>query len=343
MTDHNKNKDIDKVSGVETTGHEWDGIKELNNPAPRWWLWVFYVTIIWSIGYWVVYPSWPTISGEGHRGGTVGVFETNQYKKLAESQKDIVALRAKYLQRFANASFEEISNDPELYEFALAGGQAAFKDNCATCHGTGGAGSKGYPNLNDDDWIWGGTYDDIHQTILYGIRNKNDDSRFSSMPAFGEMLSAKEQDEIASYVNKLSHSGTVSEEGYALFQENCASCHGEDARGGREFGAPNLADAIWLKSKNGSKHAILSQMRNPAHGSMPAWVDRLDEQTIRQLTIYVYSLGGGEKSSSESSVVDVEETMPQETTAPAVIEEATKEAAQVVETLEDAATKSVQE
>lgn len=291
MNNHPKEKD--ELSGVETTGHEWDGIKELNNPAPRWWLWIFFITVIWSVGYWVIYPAWPTASKDNFRGGTTGTSRSNEYTDLAASQKVITDRRAKYLERFKQASFEEIANDDELYAFALAGGKAAFKDNCATCHGTGGAGGNGYPNLNDDDWLWGGKIEDIYQTIQYGIRSDHDDTHSSMMPAFGEMLSADDQDKIASYVYALSHKGEVSEDGAALFAQSCASCHGADAHGNRDMGAPNLSDAIWLKS-DGSKEAILSQMQNPKHGVMPAWVNRLNPQTIRQLAIYVHSLGGGE-------------------------------------------------
>ena len=298
--------DKDQITGVETTGHEWDGIKELNNPLPRWWLWVLYVTIVWAIGYAIVYPSWPTLSGEGERGGTAGTFAWTQYKKLAEEQKEITERRAQYLNRFSGASYEEILNDAELYNFAIAGGHSAFKDNCATCHGTGGAGAPGYPNLNDDDWIWGGDLDAIYQTIKYGVR-MHDEAHQSIMPAFGDMLSGKELSAVTAYIKGL-HSGetrTYPEElaeaveaalplGAQLYRAQCAVCHANDARGNRELGAPNLADAIWLKSEDGSKKAIASQIRNPKHGMMPAWVDRLDEDTIRQLTIYVHSLGGGE-------------------------------------------------
>jgi len=301
----NMDKEKDKLSGTDTTGHEWDGIKELNNPLPRWWLWVFYATIIWSIGYWVVYPSWPVGGDNNERGGTKGAFEWTQYKKLEKERQEIVDRRAKYLERFHNASFKEIENDPELLAFAQAGGQSAFRDNCATCHGTGGAGSLGFPNLNDDDWIWGGDVDNIYQTIKYGIRI-HDESRQSMMPAFGEMLEGQEIVEVAKYVKGL-YSGEsqvpaedLSPEavqalptGARVFRENCAVCHGYDGKGSRAVGAPNLADAIWLKS-DGSETAIASQVKNPQHGMMPAWIERLDDDTIRQLTIYVHNLGGGE-------------------------------------------------
>lgn len=300
MSDKDK-KDVDQHSGVETTGHEWDGIKELNNPLPRWWLWVFYISIIWSIGYWVLYPAWPTWSDDHARGGTKGSLEWTQYTKLAEEQAEIKARRAEYLEDFQKASFDEIMHDEALYQFALAGGASAFKDNCATCHGTGGAGAPGYPNLNDDDWIWGGDMESIHQTILYGVR-MHDDAHQSMMPAFGDMLDEHELHAVVEYVLGL-HSGeslipTGEEEslplGAQVFADNCAACHGTDGTGDRTLGAPNLADAIWLKSEDGSTQAVMSQIQNPKHGMMPAWIDRLDEDTIRQLTIYVHSLGGGE-------------------------------------------------
>ena len=293
MTSDNDNKERDELSGVETTGHEWDGLKELNNPAPRWWLWIFFITCIWAFGYWVVYPAWPTLSGAGERGGTVGSKQWTQYKELKQSQAEIVARRADYLERFHHASYEEIMANPELYAFAIAGGKAAFKDNCATCHGSGGAGAPGYPNLNDDDWIWGGTPDDIYQTLKFGIRAKHDETRDSLMPAFAGMLDDKEIEEITEYVLALRNGVDVAHPGYTAYQTNCASCHSSDGAGIRDLGTPNLADAIWLKS-DGNKSAIVSQIKTPKHGMMPNWNERLDEDTLRQLTIYVHSLGGGE-------------------------------------------------
>lgn len=293
MTDHKDKKDVDPHSGIETTGHEWDGIKELNNPAPRWWLWVFFLTCIWAVGYWVVYPAWPTLSGEGERGGTKGAFEWTQYNQLKEQQAEIVARKSTYLKRFHVSSFEEIKNDPELYAFAIAGGKSAFKDNCATCHGTGGAGAKGYPNLNDDDWLWGGTMQDIHQTLLYGIRSSHEDSRDSQMPAYGEILSGEEIADVADYVLSLSQNSDYPERGEVIYQENCAACHGDDGNGNKELGAPNLADSLWFYSE-GDRASLITQIKQPKHGMMPAWKDRLDEDTIRQLTIYIHSLGGGQ-------------------------------------------------
>lgn len=288
--DHNK-KEIDHISGVETTGHEWDGLKELNNPAPRWWLWVFYICIIWSIGYWIVYPAWPTLSG-----ATKGTLGWTEYTKLKAEQDEIAARQAGYLKRFREASFEQVMDDPELYAFAVAGGKAAFKDNCATCHGTGGAGGKGFPNLNDDDWLWGGTVQDIYTTVQYGIRSGHDDTHYSQMPSFGAggLLKRDEIDAVVDYVLTLSGQSPKDtyEKGAALFQTNCASCHGPEGKGGRDFGAPNLTDGIWLYG--GDRDAVYHTVFYARAGVMPYWKGRLNEDTIRQLSIYVHELGGGE-------------------------------------------------
>lgn len=292
-SENNHKKEIDQHSGVETTGHEWDGIKELNNPAPRWWLWVFFVCCIWAFGYWVIYPAWPTLSGNGFRGGTIGEKNWTEYSQLKEQQQEILNRKATYLKHFSKSSLQQIENDPELYAFAIAGGKAAFKDNCATCHGTGGAGGHGYPNLNDDDWLWGGSLQDIYQTIKYGIRTGNEQARTSQMPNFGELLSNEDINTIAAYVSTLSKGGSHDAKGAQLFQDNCAACHGADGHGNREVGAPNLADAIWLYS-NGDAAGIAKQITKPRHGVMPTWNGRLDEDTIRELAVYVHSLGGGE-------------------------------------------------
>ena len=297
-----KNKEIDDISGVETTGHEWDGLKELNNPLPRWWVWVWLITIVWSIWYFVVYPAWPVPGG-----ATEGTSGYTQYKELRESQQEIIARQQHYLEDFEKADFNQIMNDEALYRFAIKGGEAAFKDNCATCHGTGAEGSKGYPNLNDDDWIWGGTIDDIHTTLLHGIRAGNEDTRISPMPAFGkEKLLDKEQiEQVVDYVEALSTEDIVeSMPGHQIFQQNCASCHGADGRGLHEFGAPNLTDGIWLYG--GKRKDIYETVFYARRGVMPAWNTRLDENTIRQLAVYVHQLGGGEEKKPQSILMPVQ-------------------------------------
>lgn len=294
--------EIDKISGVETTGHEWDGLKELNNPLPRWWLWVFIVTVIWAIGYWFYFPAWPTLDG-----ATKGSAGWTSKTKLAQEQAEIAARQDVYLQRFEGASFEQIMNDPELYAFANAGGAAVFKDNCATCHGTGGAGAKGYPNLNDDDWLWGGKVEDIYQTLQYGIRSKHEETRVGNMLAFGKdgTLNTKEINEVVEYILGLSgHTENQNtEKGAEIFAKNCVSCHGEDAKGLQTSGAPNLTDKIWLYG--GDHESVFESVYNGRGGVMPDWKNRLSDNTIKQLAIYVHQLGGGQKSEPAAATVPV--------------------------------------
>lgn len=282
-------KDI--ATGKETTGHEWDGIKELNNPLPKWWLYLFYVTIAVSVVMWILFPSWPGFTG--HFGGVLG------YSQRETVQRDIEAARAGqlgFLDRVEQASLEEITQQSDLLNFAIAGGRAAFGDNCATCHGQGGAGqSGGFPSLADDSWLWGGDLESIHQTLLYGIRFDHEDTRFSEMPAFGEILGPEEIDAVAEYVLSLSgqaENEEAAKQGAEIFAEQCAGCHGEAGEGMVELGAPRLSDQIWLYG--GTKEQVVAQIRQPQHGVMPAWVDRLDPETIKMLAVYVHSLGGGE-------------------------------------------------
>jgi len=286
-------RETDEFTGTETTGHEWDGIKELDTPMPRWWLIVFYACIIWSVGYWWIYPAWPTLSGAGERGGTVGSANWTQYTQLKESQAEISARRQEFQGEFDAASFAEIQQNPALFAFGIAGGRAAFGDNCATCHGTGGAGAPGYPNLNDDDWLWGGSVDDIYVTVRYGARAAHEETRFSEMPAFEDMLETGEIGEMARFITARAAGAEGSAQGAALYQDNCAVCHGEDLKGLREYGAPNLVDTLWLYSA--SEAEIVTQINKPKHGLMPAWDGRLDDTTIRQLALFVHSLGGGEE------------------------------------------------
>ncbi|PTM94207.1 cytochrome-c oxidase, cbb3-type subunit III [Mycoplana dimorpha] len=286
-----KNKHVDEISGVETTGHEWDGIRELNNPMPRWWVYTFYATIIWAIGYAIAYPSIPLV-----REATKGVLGFSSRAEVAVELANAKAAQAGQLEKIASSSLQEIIADPQLQQFAVAAGESAFKVNCAQCHGSGAAGSKGFPNLNDDDWIWGGSPDEIYQTIAHGIRYAGDDeTRVSEMPAFGDMLTTDEMRQTAAYVVSLTGTPSAPElvdKGKQLFADNCASCHGVDAKGNREMGAPNLADAIWLTGEG--EQAVINQMKAPKHGVMPAWLPRLGDETVKQLTVFVHSLGGGE-------------------------------------------------
>ena len=282
----------DAVTGTTTTGHEWDGIQELNTPLPRWWLWLFYLTIVWAIGYWIVYPAWPLISSS-----TRGVFGWNSREAIATDLQELQASRGPMMAQLSSASPAEIEANPQLLDFARAVGRVAFADNCAPCHGAGGGGAKGYPNLNDDDWLWGGKLADIQQTISHGIRGGDDQGRAGNMPPFAAVLKPNEISSVADYVRSLS--GLAPERGADLalgkkvFAENCAVCHGDAGKGNRELGAPNLTDKIWLYGPD--KLTITQGIMNGRGGVMPSWATRLPEPTIKALTVYVHSLGGGEK------------------------------------------------
>ena len=282
----------DPVTGVETTGHEWDGIKELNTPLPKWWLYVLYATIVWSIGYWVVYPAWPTLVG--YTRGVLGYSTRASYEEQVAAAADAQKV---WLDRIAASSVEKIVQNPELFDFALNGGKAVFAENCAACHGAGGQGGPGYPTLADDSWLWGGTLADIEQTIRVGIRSSHAETRTSEMPKFGadEVLAPEQISDVAGYV--LSLSGTTTDQaaadrGATVFAENCASCHGDKGQGMQELGAPSLNDSIWLYG--GDRQSIIAQVTRPKHGVMPTWEGRLSDYWIKMLTVYVHSLGGGQ-------------------------------------------------
>jgi len=278
----------DAVTGTMTTGHEWDGIRELNTPLPKWWLWVFYASIVWSIGYYVLYPTLP---------GVNGILGWSQRAELADGMAAERERIRPMLDRIRATPVTEIRNQPELAAFAVAGGRAAFADNCAPCHGAGGAGAKGgFPSLADDEWIWGGDPEAIQRTVTYGIRSVHPETRQSQMPRFGTdgLLTPAQIADTAEFVLSLSGRSTIpaaAERGRAVYAEQCAACHGAEGRGMAELGAPSLADQIWLYG--GDKAAIEHSIQVARGGVMPAWADRLDEATIRMLTLYVHQLGGG--------------------------------------------------
>ncbi|GLS34839.1 Cbb3-type cytochrome c oxidase subunit [Mesorhizobium tianshanense] len=285
------NEHIDEVSGVATTGHEWDGIRELNNPLPRWWVWTFYITIVWAIGYTIAYPAWPMLTSATK--GVLGYSSRNDVKtELAAAE----VAKAKYAAAVQSKTVSEIAGDDALREFAVAAGSAAYKVNCVQCHASGAQGSQGFPNLNDDDWLWGGTAEQIQQTITHGIRFASaPDTRLSEMPAFGEIITGDQIAQVSAYVASLSgqvQNASLVEPGAQVFAENCVACHADNAKGNKELGAPDLTDAIWLYGSN--ETAIAAQIRAPKHGVMPAWVERLGETKVKELAVYIHSLGGGE-------------------------------------------------
>lgn len=285
-------KEIDEVSGTQTTGHEWDGIKELDTPMPRWWLGIFYATIVWAVGYWVVYPAWPGISGYTH-----GLLNHSQRDDVTAKVASLKAARADRQKALTKASLTDIQNSPDLLQFAMAQGKTAFGDNCAPCHGAGGQGGHGYPNLNDDVWLWGGKLSDIQHTITVGVRSIHADTRNSQMPAFGRdgMLKPEQIDDLTEYVVHLSRrtaDGKAVGRARQLFADNCAGCHGEAGKGNRSFGAPNLTDNEW--EYGAERTAIHDQIWNGHGGVMPTWGGRLSPEEIKALAIYVHNLGGGE-------------------------------------------------
>ena len=285
-------RDIDHHSGVETTGHSWDGVKELNNPLPRWWLIVFWVTVLWSVVYWVFMPAWPTPGGY-----TRGVRNHSERANVEVALKALEDRRGATLKQLLSVtSVDQIEKNPELLQYTMAAGGSLFGDNCATCHGAGGQGFPGYPNLNDDDWLWGGRFEDIKQTIRHGARSGDDRGRQGVMQAFGRdgVLTTAQISDLADYVRSLSglsHDASAASRAAPLFRQNCVSCHGVDGKGLQQFGAPNLADAIWLYG--GDAESIRTTITNGRAGVMPAWTTRLSEEEIIALAAYVHALGGG--------------------------------------------------
>ncbi|MGO9045962.1 MAG: cytochrome-c oxidase, cbb3-type subunit III [Xanthobacteraceae bacterium] len=279
---------------VGTTGHEWDGIEELNTPLPRWWLWLFYATIVWSIGYWIVYPAWPLVSSYSN-----GLFNWHTRSTVASQVAELQHEREPMMAKLSAASLKEIESNPKLLDFARALGKRAFADNCAPCHGAGGAGARGYPNLVDNKWLWGGSLDQIALTIAHGARAGDDAGHQGSMPAFGRdgLLKPDEISTVADYVRSLSGLPTTPGadlvRGAKIFADNCAVCHGPEGKGNREVGAPNLTDNIWLYGPD--KKTIMEGIINGRGGVMPAWGGKLDDATIKALTVYVHTFGGGEQ------------------------------------------------
>jgi cytochrome c oxidase cbb3-type subunit III len=290
MTDHSE---IDKQSGTATTGHEWDGIKELNTPLPRWWIITFYACIVWAVGYWIVYPAWPLVSGY-----TSGVLHYSSRADVAVELANLEKIRGEKMVTLGAASLADIEKDPALLALARARGRAVFGDNCAPCHGSGAAGAKGYPNLNDDDWLWGGSLDQIKQTIEFGARSGHAKTHESAMLAFGKegVLKSAEIVTVANYVRSLS--GLPTSQGFdpvagrKIFADNCVACHGDAGKGNQEVGAPNLTDKIWLYGSD--EATIVETITNGRSGVMPAWTGRLDPSTIKAMAVYVHSLGGGQ-------------------------------------------------
>ncbi len=280
----------DAFSGRDTTGHEWDGVKELNTPLPKWWMWTFVATCVWAVGFCVLYPSVPWVNG--HFNGLLG-YSTRD--AVAADVAALAAARAGVMDRVRDTPIAAVKQDPQLLAVAQTAGRIAFANNCQPCHGTAGEGRPGYPTLASDAWIWGGKLEDLQRTITYGIRSPHADTRTSAMPRFGAdgVLKPDEIDEVAGVVlDFYGKGGKPTAKGLAIFAENCAACHGEKGEGKRDVGAPALKGAVHLYGT--SREAVIAQVTNPRMGVMPNWNTRLDAATIKSLALYVHSLGGGE-------------------------------------------------
>ena len=279
-----------------TTGHSWDGIEEFDNPLPRWWLWIFYATIIWSVVYWVLYPAWPLV-----RGATAGVLG---YSSRADVDAEISAVdqaNQVWYNQLMDTNLDDVASNAELQRFAVNAGAAVFRAQCSQCHGAGANGLRpgsGFPNLLDDEWMWGGTMDDIVQTVTYGIRNEDfPDTRYSEMPSFGrdQLLTEDQINEVVQHVLALSgqpHDNALATAGEQVFLDNCASCHGDNGAGDTFVGAPALNNAIWLYG--GTEADIRATVTNAHFGIMPGFANRLPEAQIRAVAAYVHQLGGGQ-------------------------------------------------
>jgi cytochrome c oxidase cbb3-type subunit 3 len=296
---------------VQTTGHAWDGdLQEYNNPLPVWWVYTFYVTVVFAIVYWAIYPSWPF--GKGWIGGLSSVTYVNSDGEtkthswntralLIEDLNKATAAQKPYFDKVASMSYAQIAKDPEMSGFILSSGKALFSDNCAPCHQSGGQGVVGFfPNLTDDDWLYGGSFDKINETITGG--------RHGYMPTFSEVLTPEQIDDLANYVASLSgigHDAAKAAAGNTLFHSEtaaCYYCHGADAKGRKEIGSANLTDKVWLwanvpgaEGAEGKVAAIRTVISNGLNkGVMPTWGGRLSPEQIKVLTVYVHELGGGQ-------------------------------------------------
>lgn len=283
----------DPVTGRTTTGHEWDGLKELSTPLPKWWFWTFVATVIWGIGYAVVYPSVPWINT--YYPGLIGY---SQRATVTAEVKALEARRSAVMDKLRSVPLSEVKKDEALYAVAMTAGRLTFAENCQACHGAGGAGRPGFPALAGDAWIWGGSMAAIQQTITYGIRNAHPESRVSQMPRYGAdgLLKEAEIDAVTDFVMTLykpdAAAGAGAAKGATIYAENCAACHGDKGEGKRDIGAPMLRSSVHLYGD--TRTAVRAQISNPKQGVMPNWNTRLDEATIRAVTLYVHGLGGGE-------------------------------------------------
>lgn len=279
----------DPVSGYLTTGHDWNGIKELNSPVPRIVFAFMVVTHLYALVAWFLLPTWPL--GQTFTKGLLGI---DQKTAVTDDLAAANAARAGWTDALATLEFDAIRADPDLMARALATAGPLYGQNCQACHGADGIGGPGFPRLNDDIWLWGGTADEIATTLRVGINWTHPDTHYAQMPAFGrdELLTRAEISVLTDYVQTLGNGVIIDDpaEGAVLFQANCAACHGEDARGVERSGAPNLTDADWVYG--GDAASIRQTLIAGRQGQMPSWQSRLTEAEIRAMALYVEGLAG---------------------------------------------------
>lgn len=286
-------EEVDPVSGRKTTGHEWNGIKELDTPVPRGVLIFLVVTHLFALLWWILMPTWPV--GTTY---TKGILGTDQWQRIEEEMAQSQAARAQWTNAIETMSFDEIIADENLMQFVRDSGRQLFGDNCAACHGMDARGAANYPDLTDDDWLWGGGPENIAETLRVGINTAHEETRVAQMPAFGrdQMLERAQVRQVALYVRSLSHPETSTPDnaealqaGREVFLTNCAACHGEDATGSRDVGAPNLTDDYWVYG--GDMQTLVTSIHGGRQGHMPTWDERLSESEIKTLALYVNDLG----------------------------------------------------
>ena len=285
-------RERDPLTGHETTGHEWDGITELNTRVPRAIWWAIGITHLWALIVWILLPTWPLVTTY-----TKGILGIDDRERVEEDVRDLRLSRADWVDAIEKRSFDEIRADPGLMEIVSQTGPVLFTDNCSGCHGAEAQGGPGFPSLTDLDWLWGGDEDAIMETLRVGINAPHPETRVAQMMAFGRdgILTRDQVRTVVDYVMSLSVGSEVDPdrlaEGAGLFADNCAACHGEDAKGLREMGAPNLTDDIWLYG--GDADALFHTVHNGRQGWMPAWEDRMSLADRKILTLYLQQLAGG--------------------------------------------------